>query len=210
MKKVSFFENQTNNATLVVTLAEFKDHLRISGTDEDAELTLILTASQDKIACYLNQSLVPDTFAGNYAGFEVSQFEIYQFVSFKKFPLTSITSVSFFDGTDFIAQTITTQWVLQERDSGFPRILFKCPANQPSLSIEQDIPYPIQIIAEVGYLSAAAVPDVIKLGIMMYGALLHDNRGDCSECICDADGLATIPPIIRAGIGKYKIRETFG
>ena len=54
------------------------------------------------------------------------------------------------------------------------------------------------------------VPSVIKLAIMMYGALLYDNRGDCSECECDGDGTATIPGIIRAAISKYKIRETFG
>ena len=210
MKKVSFFEQLTTPTGLVVSLSELKSWLKIDGTDEDAELTLVLNASQDKIACYLGQELLPFSARGNYDQLEVSKFERYSFIAFKKFPIRDLTRVAFWNGSTFTDLTVTTDYLLEERDSGFPRVLFKCPANFFTLGVADDIAYPVSIEADVGYVDSDAVPDLIKVAILQYAALLYDNRGDCSNCECDSNGVPTLPMITRAAISKYKIREVFG
>ena len=207
MYSVSFFQNITEPTGLVVTLVEFKAWLRIDGSDEDTELTMILNAAQDKIACHLNVSLLPYEVRGNYNCFEITQFEPLPFIPFVKWPLRSVTDVAFWNGTDYTSLTITDDYLIKERNSSFPRILFKETVVNNNFDI--DIAYPWIVQAEIGYVDTDAVPDLIKMAIMMYGALLYNNRGDCEECECDGDGTATIPKNIRAAISKYKIVETY-
>ena len=88
MKKVSFFEVITPPVGTVCTIQDLKDWLRIDGNDEDSELTLMIETAEDKVACYINQVLLTQTVRGNFDDFELSQFEKFTFISYKRFPLT--------------------------------------------------------------------------------------------------------------------------
>jgi len=207
MKKVSFFEVITPPDECVCTLSELKSWLRIDGTDEDTELTLMLEASEDKVACYINQVLVSQTVRGSFDDLELSQLEQFHFISYKKFPLQSVSSVKYYDGSAYVTLD-TDEYILKQRDSGFPRILLK--NNTDILCGNGDIAYPIQIEAIVGYADAASVPKTIKTAILMYAALLYSSRGDCSECVCDSDGVPALPKVVRMALSKYKLQEVFG
>lgn len=208
MKKVSWFEYTSEPSGLVVTLDELKAHLRIDGSDEDSELTIILYAAQAKIQTYLNVELRAASVRGNYAGFELDQFEKYPFISFKKWPIRDLTAVKYWNGSSYTAMTVTTDYLLEERSKAFPKVLFK---NNPyNYDFSTDIAYPFIIEADVGYVNAAAVPYEIKLAIMMYAAGLYDNRGDCEDCACDTDGTPKLSNAVRTLISGFKMREVFG
>lgn len=210
MKKVSLFENLTEPSGLVVTLDELKEWLRISGTDEDTTLTFILTAAQQKISCYLNITLLRHNVRGNYSCLECSKFERFPFISFKKFPLDAVSKVAVWDGTAYVDLTVTTDYIVEQRSKAFPRVLFKNTADFPTVSIADEVAYPIRIEASVGYEDADAVPELIKLAIKQYAALLYDNRGDCSDCDCDSDGTISLPNDVMVAISCFKLREVFG
>lgn len=206
MAQVNYFENITEPTGFVVTLDQFKEWLRIEGDDLNNELTMILLASQDKIACYLNQTLLPHSIRGHHPSFECSRYENYLFVSFRKFPVRTLTKVSLWDGAEFVDLTVDDDYLLKQRSSGFPRVLF---LNNGETISYCDVAYPIIIEADIGYIDADAVPELIKIAILQYASLLFSNKGDCATCSCDSDGTVTIPSMIRASISKYKIRETF-
>lgn len=205
MKKVSHFENLTEPTGLIVTLSELKAWLKIDGDDEDNELTFILTVAQEKIETYINQALRPYTVAGFYVDLQINQLEKYPFISFKRFPVRSLTSVKIWDGTDYEALG-ASEYELKKRSYGFDRVVFKNGLVWPS---EPDTSYPLQIEAAVGYASAAVVPATIKMAIRQYAAYLYDNRGDCADCGCDADGLPSMPALVRAALKAYKLREAY-
>ena len=207
MAQVNYFENLTEPTGLVVTLDEFKAWLKIDGNDLDNELTMILLAAQEKIACYLNQTLLPYSIRGNYTHLESSNFERFCFISFIKFPIRDLTRVAVWDGDTFNDLVEDTDYLLKNRSSGFPRVLFVNP-NTQNISYE-GVAYPIIIEADIGYIDSDAVPMPIKIAILQYASLLFNNRGDCITCECDSDGTASIPSAIRAIIAKYKIRENF-
>ena len=206
MSTVSYFENLTEPSGLVVSLASLKSWLKIDGIDDDTELTFILNAAQDKIAQYLGVTLLQHNIRGNYEGLEISKFEKYPFISFKRFPLDTMIQVAYWNGTTYTALTAGTDYVIKNRNSGYMRVLFKNTSALGSLSIADDIAYPIIIDATIGY---ETVPYLIQEAIKQYAAFIYDNKGDCMECSCDSDGMASLPSIIRAGISKYKIREVF-
>lgn len=210
IKKVSHFEVTSDpSSPFAVTLDELKGHLRIdlANDDEDTELTLFLMAAEEKIACYLNIVIANQTVRGNFAGFEMSKFERYLFISFKKTPIQTFNTVEVFNGATFDTLATPDDWVEELRDAGFPRILFKNTGNLDLISnVDQDIAYPIRISADVGYATAGDVPPIIKNGILMYASFLFETRGDCS----DGDGMPVIPAAIRAAISCHKIQETFG
>lgn len=203
----SFYENLTNPSGLAVDLSDLKDWLRICDADEDPLLTSLLLAAQNKIGSYLNYTMLPHDVRGNFSHLEISKFEKYPHISFKKSPFDTIIQVAYWNGTAFIALVDGTDYVIEERSSGFMRVLFKDTSKLNTLSVADDIAYPIVIDATVG---STTLPEEIKLGILQYAALLFDNRGDCSDCTCDSDGSLSIPALTRTLISPYKIRETFG
>lgn len=205
MKKVSYFENQTEPSGLVVTLDELKAWLKIDGDDEDSELTFILTVAQEKIEKYINQALRPYTVAGFFVDLQINQLEKWPFISFKRFPVRSLTSVKAWDG-DSYEDVLASDYELKKRSYGFDRVVFK---DGLSYTNNYDTSYPIRVEAEVGYADADSVPSVIKMAIRQYAAFLYDNRGDCSECDCDSDGLPSMPKIVRASLKGYKLREAY-
>lgn len=210
IKKVSHFEvTASPSSPFAVTLDELKGHLRIdlANTDQDTELTLFLMGAEEKIACYLNIVIATQTVRGNFSGLEMSKFERYLFISFKKTPIRSFGDVEVFNGTTFDTLATPADWIEEIRDAGFPRILFKDTGDLNLISnVDLDIAYPIRISADVGYANADDVPPIIKNGILMYASFLYETRGDCS----DDNGVPVIPASIRAAISCHKIQETFG
>lgn len=205
MNKVAQFEVTSppaNPPPFAVTLEELKGHLRIDSSDEDTELTLFLSVSEEKIACYLNQVFAPQTVRGNFTCVECSKYERYPFISFRRYPVRDFVVVEVWNGDSFGALSETVDWLRELRDKGFARILFK---NAGDLNIgATDIAYPIRISADVGYGDADEVPLAIKNAILMYASYLYETRGDCS-----GGGSMGLPKNIKTLLSCYKIQETF-
>lgn len=205
MKKVSYFEELTTPSGLVVTLDELKAWLKIDGNDEDNELTFILTVAQDKVSSYINQQLLPYTARGNYVDLQCNQLEKYPFISFKRFPVRSLTSVELWDGDSYEAMAATS-YELKPRSYGFDRVVF---FDGVSSAVSLDKSYPIRITADVGYATPSDVPAGIKMAIRQYASHLYDNRGDCSDCECDSDGVPSMPKLVRASLKQFRLREAY-
>lgn len=158
----------TPNGTLVVSLADFKQHLRwdASETSEDTVMTAYLTATQEQAQLFtgrqfLNSTwqLLIDTFPGH--------------VSLSKTPFSSLTSVKYYDSNDQLQTLDPSEYKVKDGGTyGFTSIYFD--GNIPSV---YDKPDAVVIEYVAGYGSLAAdVPEPIKVAIMLTAASYFENR----------------------------------
>ena len=189
--------------TSVVELDEAKAHLQVDFSDDDTIIQFFIDTAQDLIQDYTNQLFETQVQEGLFSNVEYSQFESLPYVTFKRFPVTDISKVEIHNGTAFITLTLTTDYLIEQREKQFPRVLFKEIAN---FSDENEA-YPIRITATCGYANAAAVPNKIKMAIRMLAAEFYDNRGDCPE---DSKGMFLLPKSLKRTIGSCIIREVYG
>ena len=152
-----------------ITLAEVKQHLRVSTSDQDALITIYLNAAVDYIDGewgFLGRALMPQTWRLTLDEFPDGEIKI------PLPPLQSVTSVKYDDGdgveqtvssTDYFVDTASEQgWVVPVAGVPWPTTLEAVNAVR------------IEYIA--GYASDAAVPFNIKAGILLLVANMFEHR----------------------------------
>lgn len=190
----------------VVTLAEARDHLRVDFTDDDALIQLYIDVAEELIQSFTNQLLKTQVQQGNFSHVMYSQFEELPFITFKRFPVTSIDTVEIHDGTTFNTLTVTTDYLVEQREKQFLRVLFK----EIDAFSSENTAYPIRITATCGY-PDSTVPDKLKQAIKMLTAKFYDNRGDCSDDTSSRTGSSPLlPKDLKLVLGPCRIREVYG
>lgn len=152
-----------------ITLAETKEWLRVSTTDDDALITALITAVRQLGEKYCNRIFVTTAIEAYFSDLNYSNQEAYGFVQVRRSPLISITTVSVYSSGSY---TATTDYQLKN-SSGFPRLIFENGIN-PDL----DQIFPLKVEASFGYGAASVVPEEIKTALKMHVAFLYENRGD--------------------------------
>lgn len=155
----------------VATVSELKSQLRITGTSQDTMLGSLIKAAQDSVEEYLRFSLVPSTWELYLDKFPVSG----DYIWIQKSPVTDIVTLSYTssagvastltEGTDFVADYVSKPCRLYE-------------AYSKTWPTARDIPNAVVIRFTAGYVSAAAVPEVIKQAILMHAATMYENPAD--------------------------------
>jgi len=187
----------------VVTLPEAKAHLRVDFADDDTIIQAFIDVAEELIQSYTNQLLKTQVQRGNFSHIKFSQFEELGYVTFKRFPFKSFDTVEIHDGTTYQPLVLTTDYLVQDREKQFARVLFK---EIDAFSSENQT-YPIRITTTCGYDTDDDVPEKLKLAIKMLTAQFYENRGDCAvDC---GTGSSLIPNSIRAVIGSCIIREVY-
>ena len=183
----------------LVTLQEFKDFAKIETDAENSFLQVMIDTAIEDLELWTNRWFLSRTAEGNFTRAKVSRYEAYPYVEVQKAPLLSVSQVEVYDGTSFAAYT---DYKLKRKE-GYSRIWL----TQPFAFDIYDEPYPIKVTFVAGYGDAAAVPDAIKLAVLMYANWLYDNRGDCDCSNVDANCVASGAKSI---LSRYRVLRTFG
>lgn len=145
----------TAPATEPVTAAEVKSDARIDGTDLDATIAVLITAARQKAEDLTGRALITQTWELVLDRFPVCEIEI------GKLPVSSITSVKYYDA-DGTLQTLDSDQYTLDADTLPGRIL---PAYNVTWPTTRDIKNAVIIQFEAGYGDAADVPADIKIWI---------------------------------------------
>jgi uncharacterized phiE125 gp8 family phage protein len=182
-----------------VTLDEAKKSAKIRSTADDAFITGLIATSRQRVEDFTNRLLITQTVEGYFDCLELSKYETYPFVYFRRAPLGSITAVEVDEGDGYVA---ILDFQVKQQSDGYPIILF---TGSPTLDRTAQA-YPLKITAVIGYGLATAVPELIKTSIKMDVNFLYENRGDAMP-----DGDPELPEEIKRLLRPgFKIVHTFG
>jgi hypothetical protein len=188
----------TGPAAEPVILDEAKAWLRIDGTDSDAQLAALITASYQLCEQWLRRSLISQTWKltldlaecpGGEPWWDGAQdgaiSSLYgglpQTVELPKGPVQSITSVTTYDLDDTSSTFASTNYRV---DSAGERLVLNYGALWPS-NLRAKAAAEITYVTGYGATSTS-VPQPIKTGILIQTATLYEQRGMCG----DPDGVA--------------------
>lgn len=199
-----------------VTTDELKSHLRLSGSDEDAYLSALITEARTTIEDQLNLAMVDQTWEvalDNWGHSSASWWDgvrdgamadvfapdAKSSVEMPRYPLDSVTSVKTYDedSTETDVTVATTFDVDVYRVPG--RLTLKAGATWP-VATRANNAIIIQYIA--GYGTASDVPAPLKRAVRQLASYMYEHRGDgCSagEALADS-GVMSI-------LDAYKVKE---
>lgn len=132
-----------------VTLSECKAYMKITSTAEDDLIADMIIAATNAIELYTGQYFVTRTVQGDFDSVFCTNFERYPFISFRRAPLNTITSVQVLSDSSYTDE----DYQLKKRNHGFTRILF----DDFDSSVLDDVPFPVRIITTVGYTSTGSI-----------------------------------------------------
>jgi uncharacterized phiE125 gp8 family phage protein len=185
----------------VVSLSDVKSQANIDTDSDDALLLIYIAAAQEQISAITGTILSTQTIVSSFHDITYTKYGRLPFVQIDRFPLTSVTSIEYWDGSAYILIDDTT-YNIEQRNAAFPRIQFQVesvPIFASSYLMNQ--PYPLRVTSVVGY---DTLPTSLKLAVMQYATMLYDNRGDCG---CEE---GCLPGVIMNMVARFVVRGNFG
>ena len=151
----------------VVTLAETKQHLRVDVTDDDALITLMITAAtllceQKTGRALLTQQwdLALDSFPDAFV--------------LTRTPVAAVVSISYSDATGALQTLPSNQYSLDVSDSFGPA--FIVPAYGATWPETRDQINAVTVRYTAGWVNAAAVPENLKSWVKLMVGSMYANR----------------------------------
>lgn len=185
-------------ARLPVDEKEAKNFLRVEHDEDSLLINALTSAAPSQGEKYTNRCFITRTITGVFSGFELSNSELYPFITIRRAPLTSLTSFKVYTGGAWV--DIDSDYYELVQTHSFPRILYS-----GSGLICDKVKYPLQAVFVCGYGSVSDVPDDIKLAIKQHINFLYENRGDVH-----AEGKLGMPIVSQSLYGKYRITPSMG
>ncbi len=149
-----------------VSIAEVKDHLRTTGTAEDAFITNLIVATREHCENWLGRKLMHQTISQ-----WVDQWPEWH-VDLAVGPASTLIAVYTYAESGTQTSHTITNFYLQP---GLAPRLFRNAISWPSAGRVAD---GIEISYAVGFGAAVDVPPAIRHGILLLVAHLYQNRGD--------------------------------
>lgn len=181
-----------------ITLGETKDHLRVDSADDDALISVLITAARQHIDGrdgWLGRALMTQTW--DYA---LYSFPTTDCLELPLAPVQSITSITYTD-TDGASQTFASgNYALGADLDWSPRVNLGYDKSWPST---RSIPDAVTVRFVAGYASAADVPAPIKAAMLMIVGHLYEHR----ESVVDKQ-LSEVPRSVDSLLMPY--RRTWG
>ena len=151
-----------------VTLAEIKDHLRVSGTAEDSLLTLYAQMAREAVENECWRALLPQTWV-----LYLTSWPTDGIIALPRPPLQSVTSVVYTDEAG-AAHTFAAANYRVDTASEPGRIVLAPDAAWPSDALDTGNPIAVTFVA--GYADASAVPGMAKAAILLQIGEIYANR----------------------------------
>ncbi len=183
----------TEPAEEPVTLAEIKDQLRVTGTDNDTYLTALIKTARRRVEFILGRALITQTW-----DLYLDRFPSVDSIPVELFrpPLQSVTHIKYYDNND-VEQTWPSAEYAVDTDSRKGRIY---PNRNESYPSTRHFHKDVNIRYVAGYGAAADVPQDIKHAIMLIIGHYERNREDSSGF-----HIFKIPDGVMALLAPYKI-----
>jgi uncharacterized phiE125 gp8 family phage protein len=158
-----------------VSLAELKGHLRITNTDDDADLSLKLFAATAWVRNELGRALITSTLDIHLKAWPRG-------FLYLPFNVQSITHVKYTDSAGVLRTVEPTTYKLvcaydplsDDTDMGAARLYLAYGQSWPSDTLDVGEPIVIRFVA--GWANAASVPTPIRQAVLMLAAHWYRNR----------------------------------
>lgn len=153
-----------------VTLAEARDHLRISTTEDGTLITNFITVATRRVESLTNRKLMPQTWKVYYDKWPTGDsLEI----PYPMLRSISSTGVVYKDSNGDSTTFSSTAWN-SDIVSMPGRLVLDYDADWPSVTLYNN--NPISVEFQCGYTTAATVPENFKLAIKMLVGHYYENR----------------------------------
>jgi len=160
----------TQPASEPLSLEEAKDHLRVTGSEEDSLINNLITAVRNEAENYLNRVLITQVW-----DLYLDSFPAYS-ITLNKTPVQSVTSIKYYDGDNSLQTWAATDYDIDHYSE--PANIF--PAFGKYFPVSSGRINSVIVRMTCGYGDSGDVPDAIKSGMLMYLTYLYDNRGDAT------------------------------
>jgi uncharacterized phiE125 gp8 family phage protein len=168
----------TPAASFPITLQEAKDYLKISGSDQDAEITQLIATATDIGERITGRDFINKTYTGfldcfpnDCVGLEI-----------RKSKLQSITSIQYY--LDDVLTVFNSSNYYTTQSNSYSSIYLNDSSNYPSTDTRKQA---VEITFIAGYGAIAEdVPETLKKAILTHIAYLFENKGDCDGCGSDS------------------------
>ena len=177
-----------------ITLAEAKLHCKVDTSDDDTLMTgLIAAVAQhlDGRHAYLGRCLITQSWE-----FRVHAFPQCGVIELPFPPLQSVESVKYIDDAG-VEQTLAADQYVVDSATYEGQVRRAYNVVWPFARLED---YAVLIAFTAGFGDADAVPQPVKLAMLMIIKQLYDKRGDDGDA-----GVITIPAAARWLLGPYRI-----
>jgi uncharacterized phiE125 gp8 family phage protein len=154
-----------------LTVAEAKEHLRVTAGEDDAYITALIKVARRQVEGYLGRRLITQTW-------DLNTSEFLDVFRLPYPPLSSVTSVLYTDEDGNTGQTVTSTIWTSDTDSEPGRVFLAKDQSWPNLYGEEHaLEVTVRHVAGYGATSAS-IPDDILHACKMWVAELYNNRGE--------------------------------
>ncbi|WP_407308521.1 head-tail connector protein [Desulfosporosinus sp. SB140] len=151
-----------------LSLEEAKHHLRISGDDDDAIITSLITQAREYCEGYQKRRYITQTIE-----LVLDSFPSENYIEFTSFsPIQSVVSVKYY-GTDGAEYIFDAENYIVDTDSLVNRIALGYNKQWPSTALQPINAVRIRFVA--GYGDASEVPESVKWAMVMQMRLAYDD-----------------------------------
>jgi len=157
----------TPASTYPVTLAEAKLHCRVDASDDDALITVLITAATEMAEQATGRAIMPQTWELTLDAFP-DAFEL------TRIPVASVTSLKYWD-TDGVQQTLGTMLYELSTASDFSAATV-APVYGGTWPATRDQANAVALRYVAGWPDAATVPDSIKAWIKLQVGAMYEHR----------------------------------
>ncbi|MFQ5535459.1 MAG: head-tail connector protein [Sphingomonadales bacterium] len=177
-----------------ITLAEAKDHLRITGTDDDVYITRLIAAARQHVDGsdgILGRALITQTWDLFLPKFPAE-------IRVPLPPLQSVTSIKYIDAGGITQTLAASEYTVDvKRQPG--RIVEAFGKSWPAT---RDVPNAVEVRFDAGYgLADSDVPEPIRHALLFFIAHLFERR----EPVVTGTTVAKIPDAADALLASYRI-----
>ena len=151
-----------------VTLAEIKDHLRVSGTAEDSLLTLYAQMAREAVEEETWRALMPQTWMLYLPGWPANGA-----IELPRPPLASVTAITY-TNEDGVEATLAASNYRVDTASVPGRVVLAPNGEWPSDVLDSVNGVAVEFVA--GYADASAVPTMAKAAILLQIGEIYANR----------------------------------
>ena len=198
-----------------LTESEIRNYLRVDDSGELATLQLLRVAARKFFESYTGRSVLTQTLTlsiddVNGDGYAIREgFYERPDINFHKnyivlpsSPVQSVTHIKTYDDDD-VATTMAASKYYLDRVRDPARVILRTGETWPtSLRVANAI----EIKYVAGYGSAAAVPQDLKVGMLMHIAYMYDQRGDMKNY----QETINLPPMVRQLYQPFKVLDGMG
>jgi hypothetical protein len=209
------FKVTTEPTAEPLSLQEVKEYLRLEDASDERVVQPMITAARQFAEEHLGRSLMQQTITlyldtaidtenplweGMRTAPDLNYYKNY--IVLPKSPVQSVTSVKTYNDSD-TATTMAASKYYVDTSREPARIVLRTGESFPTAL---RVANAIEVIYVVGYASAYAIPEPIRLGLFQHIAHMYEHRGDMGEYLQARE----IPAMIKMLYAPYRIHGGLG